>query len=59
MNRSDRVKRKMKTLASPERLNRHSVARVAAEGRVFVALPKPLTQRRTVRGMTRMKYTTG
>jgi hypothetical protein len=37
----------------------HSVASVAAEGSIFAPLPKPLTQRTTLMGMTSTKYTTG
>jgi hypothetical protein len=49
----------MKTLTNPERLKRHSVARGAAEGRDFAALPNPLFQRTALMGIARMKYTTG
>ena len=59
MNRSERVKRKIKTFANPDKLKITSVASVAAEGSVFAELPKPLSQRTTLVGMTRMKYTTG
>ena len=59
MKRSLRVKMKIKTLASPERLNRNSVARVAADGMVFGEVPNPLTQRTMLVGVTMAKYTTG
>jgi hypothetical protein len=53
------VKKKITTLANPERQKINPVANVAAEGRVFSALPKPLAQRTMLTGMRSMKYTTG